>query len=123
MSPKIEAIDLKRLIAETRPGDVIYRHSLTRYGYTEGVKSVADAVGAYWLIDLIFLHLKSLIDTYGEDALYVFTLVVKNNAAIVYVAPSDDLKLKLQIVEYTDFPEGKWDFWFRHDVLYLPNEH
>ena len=86
---------------------------------TDGAKWVADNCGAYWLMDMIMSHAKS-VDEFPAYA----KLVVKDNKATFTL---EGWKSKAtQEVEFTDFPLDEitlklgWDG--EHYIICLPSE-
>ena len=101
-----------------------YRHALVRKVlYTEGVQYVAEAAGAYWLVDEIafaqsvpavaaeeFQHWKLAVDTARSNA--VLTCDDGNDRIVV-----------TKKIEFTDFPLDAIDFYFTDNTLLLPTEY
>lgn len=116
--------------------DVRYRHPLNRKViYTPGVKHVAEAAEAYWLIDAIAFWMTSQdylhATAFDERLCYMvfWTLEVKDDqsATLVGRADSDAKPAFTQTIPYTDFPLKTVDIWAasgdQHWTLYLPSEH
>jgi hypothetical protein len=104
--------------------DQWYRHSLVRKVlYTEGVQYVAEAAGAYWLIDEIafaqaiaavaaeeFQHWKLAVDTARSTAVLTCD---DGNGRVVFT----------KTIEFTDFPLQEIRFYFTDNTLLLPTEY
>lgn len=94
-----------------------YQHWTKRGTYTDGVKGVADKAGAYWLIDAIFSYAR-------KEPFQLWELAVSDSKALLTMREDSGLEtLVRQRIEYTDFPEGKWKFYFTDGVLLLPGEY
>tara|TARA_R110002049_G_C9174280_1_gene562394 strand:- start:9887 stop:10282 length:396 start_codon:yes stop_codon:yes gene_type:complete len=118
-------------------GDLVrYRHPLNRKViYTPGVRHVAEAGEAYWLIDAIASWYGS--DAFNEAAAkddrindwHTWTLTVgEDNAATLRAkADSPDDAFIVQTIPFTDFPLSSIDICAGNDgehwTLYLPSEH
>lgn len=104
--------------------ETFYRHPLYRRAvYSEGVRHLADAGGAFWLVDEILL-----VQPY-EPALraaefQVWTLTVAaNQSATLVCTDGNDTRLYAKDIPWTDFPLSEISLWFANDTLYLPSEH
>ncbi len=93
--------------------------------YTDGVKAHADIAEAYWLIDAIAsyqVELKKYADKHRGWILW--RLKVNSDGAILTArADSGETPFIRQDIEFTDHPEGEWDFWQEGKVLIIPEEH
>jgi hypothetical protein len=92
---------------------------------TDGVKFLADACGAYWLMDVIWSHLPSVTDTFAvvrlvkaQDDSATFTLADDNPANETFAT---------QKIEWTDFPLDQITLYAIRDenfwVILLPSEY
>lgn len=113
-----------------------WRHQFNRSViYTPGVRHVAEAGEAYWLIDAIASWIGS--PTFNEAATkidgisewHTWTLSVGDNNAATLFATADEPAdaFITQAIPYTDFPLSSIDVWAGYDgshwTLYLPSEH
>jgi hypothetical protein len=103
--------------------EVIYKHWLS-IQYTEGVKYLADAAQAYWLIDAIASHQtkKFLSDPKLQD-FQIWHLVVQDKSGILYALWDTDKEVLRQEIEYTDFPMPDVKLYLVQKVLMLPSEY
>ena len=97
-----------------------------RLKYTDGVKEMASLLGAYWLIELIGIHLDGIYAQYPH--LRGFAIVrVKSyrNAGVVDILSDngDENKEISYPLEYTDFPEGEFEMYLINGVLLLKSEY
>jgi hypothetical protein len=101
-----------------------YRHGLNRKVlFTEGAKHVADAGGAYWLLDEI-----ALIQPYDKavaaEGFQVWKLKVHSDqTATLSCEDGNGKTVFAKEIEYTDFPLDEITLWFANDTIYLPGEH
>lgn len=130
---------VQSIYGESRNGaNSFFRHPLARnLVYTDGVRDVAEAAGAYWLLDIIGTEvtpilLKSFTD--GIESFSIIKVTVKNEKAIIEMTYSDYAPPAWsRKIEYTDFPSGTWTFYLAvdesekpgcfHTTLILPSEH
>jgi hypothetical protein len=101
-----------------------YRHSINRkVVYSEGAQHVAEAGGAYWLLDEI-----ALIQPYdarvGAEEFQVWKLTVRpDQTARLACEDGNDNVVSWKEIPYTDFPLDAVTLWFANDTIYLPSEH
>lgn len=117
-------------------GTVDYHRETFRGDFfcTDGMVYVANACGAFWLIDAIasYQHRKEM---RCED-FQVWTLHVDGHMASLLCTDGDKgdgpVELARQVIPYTDFPEGVWKFYCERgsldgehtcQILMLPQEH
>ena len=99
-----------------------YRHGLVRNVlYTEGAKHVADAGGAYWLLDEIAFaqHEKKV----TAEPFQVWKLTVKDSAAVLTCEDGNYNTVFSKNIEFTDFPLPEITLWFTDNVILLPSEY
>lgn len=127
-SPNIEAKAqaLKDLISQFSGGsDGRYRHwANKRFIYTAGVKAVAEALGAYWLLDIVATEVAPLCLQQWEEAELGMSMlevnVAKSSADLALTFRDDAPPAWSRHIEFTDFPEGKWTFELSMDGLLDP---
>ena len=93
-----------------------YRHWLGGI-YTDGMKAVADNLGAYWLLDAVFSYRRK-----EEFQLWVLE-ASKGEALLTMKEDSDRPYLVKQFIPYTDFPDGSLKMYLANGVLHLPSEY
>lgn len=125
---------VQAIFDESRNGCNQYiRHPLARkLIYSDGIKEVADAAGAYWFLDIVGTEIAPKLLKRFEDDL--------GNASCEVILTVADDKAEIEVIgwykrkiEMTDFPEGQWSFELAVDglldpgklvaVLILPTEH
>ena len=112
-----------------------YTHPINRNViYTPGVQYVAEAGGAYWLIDAIASYFGSdlMKRAMAEDNrltyLQFWRLRVNDNSAVLVAeADAGEKPFITQEIPFTDFPLDEIEIWAAFDgkrwTLYLPSEH
>lgn len=118
-------------------GDLVrVRHPLNRRViYTPGVQHVAEAGGAYWLVDAIaswigseeFQAAEQQDGRISEMHFWAFERQGEVAGRLTARADSPDEPFIVQEIEFTDFPLPRIDIWAAYDgsfwTLYLPREH
>lgn len=101
-----------------------YRHALNRAVlFTDGAKYVADAAGAYWLLDEIALAQAHVAAVKGED-IQVWKLTVHADSTAELACEDGNYNTVFtKLIPFTDFPPPGITLWFANDVIYLPSEH
>jgi hypothetical protein len=107
-----------------------YRHGLVRtITYTEGAKYVADAGGAYWLLDEIALAQRAG-NRVNAEAFQAWTLKVDRATSSAVLSCSDGGKagrgekiVMEKKIDFTDFPLDEITLWFCDNVILLPSEY
>ena len=104
-----------------------FRHWTNLLAYTDGVKTLAEAVGAFWLIDAIASwQFKPKV---AQCDFQVWTLKAYNDQTATLQMQEDSglQPVITQDIVYTDFPFGAFTLWVegigRERVLLLPSEH
>jgi hypothetical protein len=91
--------------------------------YTEGVKYVADTVGAYWLIDEIAFARKHAPKLRNEDFQNWELIMAAGGGAVLMCDNGNGHGLYAKQIAWTDFPApGVW-LCFCNDTLLLPSEY
>jgi hypothetical protein len=96
--------------------------------FTDGVKALADGVGAYWLIDIVASYGKGFYSIQDEP-FQVWKLSVNGNTAEVKWSDGNADPFTIQAIPYTDFPEPGITLWLvaggpgGKPVLMLPSEY
>ena len=112
---------LKSELAYFTGSELFYRHPLFDKLFTEGVKHMADAIGGYWLIGLIFAY--QLDKKIKATPFQVWKITSKNGRAAISLTDGDELPITDLWLEFTTFPEGELSIWYTDNTLYLPSEH
>jgi hypothetical protein len=99
-----------------------YRHAFVRSVlYTDGVKHVAEAGGAYWLIDEIAFgqHEKKI----AAEPFQVWKLLVTGNTATLACEDGNGNAVFTKSIAFTDFPLPEISLWFTDNTILLPSEY
>ncbi|HUN95499.1 MAG TPA: hypothetical protein VMU69_04575 [Bradyrhizobium sp.] len=101
-----------------------WRHGLVRdVVFTDGAKYVADAGGAYWLLDAIAFAQR------GDKAVaaaefQVWKLTVKADRTGTLVCEDGNCNaVYTQALDYTDFPLEEISLYFTDKTILLPSEY
>jgi hypothetical protein len=103
--------------------DQWYRHGLNRSMlYTDGVRFFAEHAGhgAYWFLDIVATELMQ-IHRY-EPFIVVRVKVDGDRKALLIADDGNGKRVWQRRLDYTDAPEGTWEFYLEDNVLYLPCE-
>ena len=101
-----------------------YRHPINRKVlYTDGARFLAEAGGAYWLLDEI-----AIIQPYDRQVaaldFQVWKLAVnENRTATLTCSDGNGGIVFRKDLNFTDFPLPEVTLYFANNVIYLPSEH
>ena len=100
-----------------------YRHSLIRNVlYTDGIRYLADEVGAYWLIDEIATN--QLVPKVRSLSFQCWKLIVsEQSTASLTCEDGNGLPVFEKQIAFTDFPLREISIWFTENVILLPSEY
>lgn len=107
----------------------VYSHWTRRLVYTDGVKFVADKVGAHWLVDAIASH--QMTPKVRAEVFQHWTLTKNKKGSGAVLTANDGGKgngpvtVAKQKIEFTDFPlpaGGTIEFFLEDGVLMLKAE-
>jgi hypothetical protein len=122
---KLKIMTAERLKSELAQftGTTCYLKHWTGMCYTEGIRHLARAAEAYWLVDAIASwqsHVRAI-----EPEFQVWELVVHENRHAELAARQDSgmEPIVSQKIEYTDFPMKSITLYVENGVLLLPSEH
>lgn len=109
-------VDLQQFIGTEQ----YHQHWMRQLVFTDGVKYVADAGGAFWLIDVIASYQRK-----RKEPFQIWELKVKSDKSCVVTMREDTgqpTKVR-QEIPYTDFPLESIKFYLIDGVLLLPSEY
>lgn len=99
---------------------------------TEGVKFLADAAGAYWLLDIIATEsLTPKMKRYRDFQVWKMTTDLKSKTALIIAENGNGKKIHERPITFTDFPLPEIEFFLElgsldgvtpKRVLMLPSE-
>jgi hypothetical protein len=91
--------------------------------YTDGAKYVAEAGGAYWLLDEIALAQKYE-PAVAREGFQLWKLTVKaDRTATLVCEDGNGNAVYTNEFEFTDFPLDEIKFYFTNDTILLPSEY
>jgi hypothetical protein len=112
------------MLAQFTGSERFYRHAMVHNViYAEGVKYVADTVGAYWLIDEIAFAQKHASKLRNEDFQNWELVVSAGGGAVLMCDDGNGHRLYAKQISWTDFPAPGVRFYFSNDTLLLPGEY
>jgi hypothetical protein len=118
----MNAQDLETGLGNFWGTDQWYRHALNRNMlYTDGVHFFAENAGngAYWFLDIVATELMAF---HKREEFMNIVLDSDGHKARIIVDDGNDNALYERVIEWTDCPEGKWQFYLENNVLCLPRE-
>ena len=100
-----------------------YRHSLVRNVlYTDGAKYVADAAGAYWLLDEITFGQR--LRAIAAEEFQVWRLAVNPDQTATLTCDDGNGRIVFdKLLDYTDFPLAEIRLYFTNNIILLPSEY
>jgi hypothetical protein len=99
-----------------------FRHWSGRFTYTEGIKYLAEAAQAFWLIDVIASWAPH--PTLRREEFVVWKLTVRtDHTATITADDGDGRALITQDIPFTDFPLDKITLYLTDHVLLLTSEY
>lgn len=120
MTPEQQS-QFKAELRQFSGSEVVYKHSLSRGTYTEGVRHLAKELGAYWLLDYIF-SVQFSKEVLVQD-FQVWKLKVKDSAATLTLEDGNENEVVSYEISYTDFSLDEMTLWLINNVLLLPSEY
>ncbi len=101
-----------------------YRHGINRKVlFTDGAKHVADAGGAYWLLDEIAVCQPYEKAVAAEEFQVWKLTVAPNRTATLACEDGNGRTVHSKKIEYTDFPLDQVTLWFSNNTILLPSEY
>lgn len=110
-----------------------YRHAFGQVAYTDGIQTIAEAFGAYWLIDIIASYAPAVrrchprVWEFGIARLHVvenpLTGRSSRTARFDWREDTNTAPVVSQDIEYTDFPIGVFECYVESGVILLKSEH
>ena len=88
--------------------------------HTDGVESFCKQASAYWFLDVCSTEIHPLLD---REFFLSIKLIVVNDHAQIVVTDGDDNPMLLKEIEYTDCPQGIYEFFLTDNVLMLTSEY
>jgi hypothetical protein len=99
-----------------------YRHGLVRTVlFTDGAKHVAEAGGAYWLLDEIALA-QRFEKAVAAQEFQVWKLTVTGSAGVLSCEDGNGNIVLSKNIEFTDFPLPEITLYCTNNTILLPSE-
>ena len=101
-----------------------YRHWFVKSVlYTDGARHVADAGGAYWLLDEIALA-QRFQKAIAAEPFQVWKLARgEGHGAKLTCEDGNGRTVFTKAIEFTDFPLAEITLWFTDNTIFLPTEY
>ena len=90
--------------------------------YTDGVKSMAESCGAYWLIDLVVSYQGTREINLQRFQVWELTRVKEQKFSIL-ASDGNDNRIASQQIPFSDFPFDAATLWLVDGCLMLPTEY
>lgn len=100
----------------------IYRHGMTSYLYTDGVRYLCEKAGAYWLLEMIAITTR-YDPRIRADEMNVWTLTVEGTTGTLVCTDGNDVEYHKKEIHYTDFPLPEIKIWRCDQTFMLPSEY
>ena len=88
--------------------------------HTDGVQYFAEQAEAFWFLDIVATEIYPFSDKYPFMTIY---LTVKDGKGEIIVQDGDISRLYQRQIDFTDCPEGTYEFFLTDDVLMLCSEY
>ena len=112
--------EIRNTLAHFTGTENYYKH-LLGLKLTDGALYVAEACGAFWLMDIIASC--KYVDAVAKEVFQVYKLTVNNGKGIVTVEDGNDNELYRQEIQTTDFPLDEITLWVSDNIILLPSEY
>ena len=118
--PSLDATTLAQFTGSER----YYRHPLVEgIMFTEGVKYLADAAGAYWLLDEIALANRFERSVMAEEFQVWDLKIAEDNSALLACGDGDGTEVYSKSIDWTDFPAPGIRLFLCYGCIHLPSEY
>lgn len=88
--------------------------------HTDGVQYFAETAGCFWFLDIVAT---SIFPLTKNDPFLTIYLIAKDGKAEIIVQDGDVTRLMQKHIEYTDCPDGTYEFFLTDNVLMLTSEY
>ena len=120
----IKNIQEKREIEENLKnfcGTTTYYKYLCNTSLTDGTKYLAEACGAFWLMDIIASYQQKF--SHCLFQIWELKITSRPKAVVTMKEDTDSPILAKQEIEYTDFPLDEIKMYCENRVIFLPSEY
>lgn len=118
----MDNVQLKHEMAQFTGTEHYYRHALGRMMYTDGVKLFAENAGggAYWLLDIVGTELMQI---HELEQFISIKLNAQDNKVDISAKDGNYTSLYKRHIEFTDCPDGEWEFYLIDGIMLLTREY
>ena len=88
--------------------------------HTDGVESFCNQAHAYWFLDVCATEIHPLLE---REFFLSIKLIVVNDTAQIVITDGDDNPMLTKEIEFTDCPQGMYEFFLTVNVLMLTSEY
>lgn len=120
MEKKISATEIRENLARFSGTENFYKEQIGDFIYTDGVRYMAEACGAYWLLTDAGIQSKAL--TAKTDFIKVVITCCNEKGNVEYSDGNGNL-LHAHEYLYSDFPLEILSMYFVNNTLLLPSEY
>jgi hypothetical protein len=117
-----DAAQLQLVLSAFGPNPDTHFHE-SGYFYSDGVKFLADSVGAYWLLDAIFARQRRLRKKPALRTTQVWVFAVEAHVGTLTCLSAPNQIAYSANLGFTDFPLPEITLHIDGDLLCLPSEH
>ena len=114
----ISAKELEENLCHFTGTEMYHRLTLGNMLATDGVAYFAENAEAYWLVT----DVSAIVPTLDSEFVGISIESSNNKATIVYDDGNGNILHKHKY-DYTDLPEGVWEFYVIDNVMLLPSEY
>lgn len=120
---KLSRDEIETALSQFTGSSSFYRHFTNHLVYTEGVHFLAEAAGAYWLIDLIASYQPLAAEDSALREFQLWQLEVHGTRATAICLRDVGDEAFRQEIDFTDFPLPKISLYVENGTLLLQTEH
>jgi hypothetical protein len=118
------AAKVRSIMAYTTGTEAYHRLSLAPLNCTDSIKYIAEAVGAFWLVEAVACEYTRPRAQEYRDFLVVEFHVEPGGRAWIHLRPDTGAQsVATQEIPFTDFPVGLWKFYIVDGVLMCPGDY
>ena len=114
--------ELKDGLRDYYGSEQFFRHMLNRnMVYSEGAQFFMENAGGgtYWFADIVATELMKI---HRKEEFIHIHLVAADGKATILADDGNGNPLYKRKIDYTDCPDGDWEFYLENNTFYLPSE-
>ena len=101
-------------------GDIFLYSPNHNFHYTEGVLAFAEGAEAFWLLDIVATEIVQL---QHDEGFIKVVMTSKDGKALVTCGDGNNNIFYSKSIDFTDAPEGTWEFYLIDFLLLLTTEY